>query len=262
MLIARADLALAEGGQSSPLVGEVVEGRFHLLEGDPFDGPVRSGDRRSLEEVRLLSPTEPTRTFAVLGGFFPADEPRPDVVPDPMLTPKIARPTAGPQGSIVHPSFVETVVSEAEMAVVIGREIRYASSEAALEAIWGYTCFNDVSAAEYFPQYYLAKGIDTFAAMGPWVRTDISPEQVRAGLEIVGRVNGQTKNSGNTRHFKHMPWDIVAYLSRFLTLSPGDVITLGTPPPPPQARPGDEIEVEVESIGVLTNHVVAEPTRA
>lgn len=238
--------------------GEVRDEELHLLKGEPFAQQVTTGERRPLAEVELLSPSEPFRSYAVLGGFFPADEERPSERPVPLFIPKVVGATSGQDGAVVFPRRAQSLVMEAEMALVIGARIHHGDLDEARAAIWGYTCYNDATAPEYFPDFWLSKGFDSFSSMGPWVRTDLSEEEIRDGLEITGRVNGVKGQSGNTRYYKYWPAELVAYLSDFVTLFPGDVITLGTPPPPPPAAVGDVLEIEVEGIGVLTNRVVAE----
>lgn len=238
--------------------GEVDGDTFHCLKGEPFSQQVRTGEQRELASLALLAPTDPFRTYAVLGGFFPAHEPVPDERPTPLFIPKTVSTTSGPGGVVAYPSSVDSVVLEAEMAVILGARVHRAGVDEARQAIWGYTCFNDVTAPQFFPQFWLSKGFDTFACMGPWVVTDLSDDDIRSGLEIIGRVNGEQVQSGNTRHYKYLPAELISYLSGFVTLFPGDVITLGTPPPPPEVRVGDAMEIEVEGIGVLQNHVVAE----
>jgi 2-keto-4-pentenoate hydratase/2-oxohepta-3-ene-1,7-dioic acid hydratase in catechol pathway len=232
--------------------GEVL----HLVGGERFGAPERTGESRRLGEVRLLAPVVPARTFAVLGGFV--DPGSGDTGPSqPVLCPKIAPTTSGDGGEIVFHRFLGSLAVEAEMALVIGRAVRSATPREAADAIWGYCCFNDVTAVEYFPQFWLAKGLETFASMGPWLRTDLSEERIREGLAIVARVNGATVQAGTTARYRFSPAQVVQHLSGFFTLRPGDVITLGTPPPPADVRPGDVVEIEVEEIGVLTNLVVS-----
>jgi 2-keto-4-pentenoate hydratase/2-oxohepta-3-ene-1,7-dioic acid hydratase in catechol pathway len=239
-----------------PTYCEVDGDVLHVLEGGPFAGARRTGERHPIEGVTLLAPVDPGRTFAVLGGFFdPGSEPAERG--QPVLCPKVVPTTSGDGGEVASPPFLESLAVEAEMALVVGRQVRSATPEEAAGAIWGFTCYNDVTAAQYFPQFWLAKGLETFASMGPWVRTDLTDDQIRHGLGIVARVNGATVQSGTTARYKFSPAEVVCYLSGFFTLHPGDVVTLGTPPPPADVRPGDVVEIEVEGIGVLTNHVVA-----
>lgn len=253
MRIARASV----GGH--PVLGEVDGGVLHVLAGQAFEPAGRTGEQHPLDQVALQSPVTPGRTFAVLGGFLEPGTPRDDRRGEPLLSPKMAPTTSGDGAEIVYPPFATSVLIEAEMAVVVGRPVRSASPAEAADAIWGYTCCNDVTAPQYFPQFYLAKSIDTFASMGPWVRTDLPAKDIRRGLAIVARVNGATVQSGSTAHYRFEPCEVVSYLSGFFSLLPGDVITLGTPPAPPEVHPGDLVEIEVEGIGVLTNRVVATP---
>ncbi len=204
---------------------------------------------------------QPRRMFAVLGGFFPAGEERPDPRPDPMFCPKLATPVAQDGESIAIPATVTSVVMEAEMAVVVGARVRHGDLDESREAIAGYTCCNDVTAPQHFPHFYLAKGIDGFGALGPAV-VAVEEAAIRDGLAITGRINGVAVQTGNTRHYRYLPAELISYLSQFFTLEPGDVITLGTPPPPPPVTVGDEVEVEVEGVGVLTNRMVAETADA
>lgn len=251
MRIARASV----GGV--PTLCEVEGESLHVLRGDPFGTTERTGEHHTLGEVPLLCPVDVGRTFAVLGGFVDPGADPPAARGEPALCPKVVPTTSGDGGRIVFAPSLDSVAIEAEMALVVGRHVRSASPEEAAAAIWGYTCFNDVTAVQYFPQFWVAKGLETFASMGPWVRTDLTEERIGRGLEIVARVNGATVQSGTTARYKFAPWEVVRYLSGLFTLCPGDVITLGTPPPPADVQPGDVVEIEVEEIGVLTNHVVA-----
>jgi 2-keto-4-pentenoate hydratase/2-oxohepta-3-ene-1,7-dioic acid hydratase in catechol pathway len=239
--------------------GQVDGDVFRPLDGDPLDGARPNGEERTLATVDLLAPTDPHRAFAVLGGFWPDGEDPPDPRPDPLLIPKIVTAVSGPDAEVFYPPFVKSISIEAELALVVGRTVHRADPDEAEEAIWGYTCFNDVTAMEFAPQFYLAKCLDTFASMGPWITTEVSTDDIKGGLAIEARVNGEPVQSGNTRRFKHLPCEVLSYISRFMTLERGDVITLGTPPPAADVVPGDVAEIEVEGVGVLTNHIVAEP---
>jgi 2-keto-4-pentenoate hydratase/2-oxohepta-3-ene-1,7-dioic acid hydratase in catechol pathway len=236
--------------------GEVVGNDLHLLEGNVFDAPRRSGRVVPLASATLLSPTQPRRILAILGGFV-------DLGGSPWTCGKMVSPVSGDHGVIEHPDFITDLAMEAEMAVVVGRTIHRGTREEAQDSIFGYTCFNDVTAPELmdersvrpFPDVFGAKSMDTFASMGPWVRTDLDDDAIAAGLEILCRVNGATVQQGNTKEYIHSPSAVVAHVSRSMPLHPGDVIALGTPYPYPLVAIGDVVEVEVEGIGVLTNHI-------
>jgi len=202
----------------------------------------------------------PGRVWVVLGGFVPPDDP---VVPPgtlPRLVPKAVRSISGDGGEIICPAGpAGPVCVEGELALVIGREVHAPSRAEAVAAIDGYTCFNDVTAMEQLArgEWSMAKSWDSFASMGPRV-TGLDEDAITAGLAIVTRVNGAEVQRGDTRYFKFSPPDIVQYLSSYVTLLPGDVISLGTPPPAAPVQPGDAVEIEVEQIGVLHNVVIAE----
>jgi len=207
----------------------------------------------------------PRSIWVVLGGFVLPDDP---VVPAgtlPRLVPKAVRAVSGDGGEIACPAAPAGVVCvEGELALVIGREVHAASRAEAAAAILGYTCFNDVTAMEQLArgEWSMAKSWDTFASMGPQVTTVLGEDQIKAGLAITTRVNGAEVQRGDTRYFKFLPADIVHYLSTYVTLFPGDVISLGTPPPAAPVQPGDAVEIEVEQVGVLHNVVVAAPPTA
>ena len=153
---------------------------------------------------------------------------------------------------------------EGELAVVIGRRARDVPAKRALDYVFGYTICNDVSARDHQMaegQYSRAKSFDTFSPLGPViVTTDEIPDPQT--LDIRTRVNGKVVQDSNTNDMVHGCADLVAYLSRFMTLEPGDVISTGTPEgvgfvrkPPILLTHGTVVEIEIEKIGVLRNRV-------
>jgi len=199
------------------------------------------------------------RIWVVLGGFLPevgASLP-PGTVP--RLVPKMVLGASGDGGLVVSPDGLEGGIAvEGELALVIGRELHKPSSAEAADAIRGYTCFNDATAMGLLAEgeWALSKSMDTFASIGPDVRSDLDDETVMAGLAIVTRVNGEERQRGTTALYKFPPSEVVRYLASHVTLRPDDVISLGTPPPPAAVVPGDEVEIEVEGVGVLHNTIV------
>jgi 2-keto-4-pentenoate hydratase/2-oxohepta-3-ene-1,7-dioic acid hydratase in catechol pathway len=249
--------------------GELEDGLFHPTSGDVFDGSAtRTGEAVPLEDLRLESPIEPNRILITMGGFMPADgSPLPPGAV-PWLLPKLASSTSGDHGTIVVPEYLtKPVWIEAELAIVIGRRLRSASEQEALAGILGFTCFNDVSAAEFLfddirapklkptSDIFRAKSIDTFSSMGPWIDSDLGPAAIEAGLAIMTRINGELRGGGNTRNQKFSMAAFVQAASAVTTLVPGDVIALGTPKPC-EAAAGDAVEVEIEGLGVLHNQLV------
>jgi acylpyruvate hydrolase len=163
-----------------------------------------------------------------------------------------------------HPDVTRECDYEAELAVVIGKEGRSIPEDRAWEHVAGYTIVNDVTARDLQradPQWTRAKGLDTFCPMGPCIVTkDRIPDP--HGLEIRCFVNGELRQSSNTRHLVFRVPELVSRLSQGLTLEPGDVISTGTPggvgaylDPPRFLKGGDEIRIELEGIGTLTNVV-------
>lgn len=173
----------------------------------------------------------------------------------------------GPHGPIEKPPIVTKLDWEAEIAVVVGRTMRDVPEDQALGYVAGYTLMNDVSAREFQfdvspPQTSFAKSMDGFCPMGPWLVTaDEIPDP--GHLELSCRVNGTLMQDGNTHDMIFPIPLILSYVSRYLTLEPGDVIATGTPDgvgafrkPPVFLQPGDRVEVACPAIGVLENAVV------
>ena len=164
-----------------------------------------------------------------------------------------------PGGTIVRPAGVERLDPEGEMALVIGRRARHVSEAEALAHVAGVTCFNDVSARDWQKrdvQWSRAKGSDTFAPFGPCIALGLDPRDLL--LEL--RVNGERRQSVRTSGMHFGPAHLVSFLSRHITLEPGDVIATGTPAGIAPIVPGDTVEVTVEGVGTLVNPVDEEPS--
>jgi len=200
------------------------------------------------------------RVWVVLGGFLPA--PGATLPPGtvPRLVPKMVLGVSGDGGRIVCPPDLEGGIAvEGELALVIGREVSRPTAGEAADAILGFTCFNDATGMALLGQgeWSLSKSIDSLASVGPEVNTDLDDKAVMAGLAITTRVNGEERQRGDTALYKFPPSEVVRYLATYVTLRPGDIISLGTPPPPAPVAPGDHVEIEVEGVGVLHNEIVS-----
>lgn len=158
---------------------------------------------------------------------------------------------------------------ECELAVIIGKGGRYIDAAHALEHVAGYTCFNDISIRDWqrhTTQFIPGKNFPRTGALGPWMVTaDQIPDPHR--LAIKTRLNGQVMQDANTDQLIFRVPELIAYISSFTTIAPGDIIATGTPSgvgfarnPPVFMKPGDVVEVEVEGIGVLRNQIEAEPS--
>jgi 2-keto-4-pentenoate hydratase/2-oxohepta-3-ene-1,7-dioic acid hydratase in catechol pathway len=147
---------------------------------------------------------------------------------------------------------------------VVGRQLRKASPDEARDAIFGWSVFNDMTAPEYGASGFWAvgKSIDGFTSWGPWIRRDLSEPRVMEGLAITAAINGTQVQSGNTAYFCFLPSEMLSHISHRITLFPGDVVALGTPPPPPEVGVGDRVVCEVEEVGRLHNYIVADADEA
>jgi len=193
--------------------------------------------------------------------------PRTEVPPSPMWFSKAHTALIGAGGAIVHDSrFTKALDYEGEFAVVIGDRCRQVEAERALDHVFGYTILNDITARDVQhgrKQWFTGKSADTYAPCGPWVvtRDEIADPQQ---LNLRTTVNGEVRQSVNTRDMIFGVRALIADISRGMTLEPGDLIATGTPvgvawgmDPPRYLGPGDEIVVEIEKIGRLWNRVIA-----
>ncbi len=184
----------------------------------------------------------------------------------PRIFAKFSSSVVGPGGVIHKPKLVQKLDYEAELAVVLGRRARDVPESEAMRVIAGYTLVNDVSARELQfdispPQTSFAKGMDGFCPMGPCLATIDEFDDPHA-LQLRCWVNDEMVQDGNTRDMTFFVPFLVSYLSRYLTLEPGDVIATGTPPgvgafrkPPVYLKIGDRVRIEVPGIGSIENPV-------
>ena len=255
------------------LPGRPASLRRALEEGIPPLPPGREGIDPAhcvpLREVRLAAPIpEPSKILCVgLNYRDHAAEQNKPLPERPLIFCKVPSAVTAPEEAIRLPDpGLETFVDpEAELAVVIGRRASRISVEQSHEYVAGYTCLNDVSGRDTQKaerQWVRAKGFDTFAPLGPWI---VTPGEIPdpGTLDVIGRVNGEVRQRSNTRNLIFDVPFLIAYLSRSMTLLPGDVIATGTPggvgvhrKPPVRLRAGDTVEVEIPGIGILKNRVL------
>jgi 2-keto-4-pentenoate hydratase/2-oxohepta-3-ene-1,7-dioic acid hydratase in catechol pathway len=247
---------------SDPLYG-VVDGEpgseeITVINGDPFfNGVERTHVKHKLEDVRLLAPIIPRSKVIGVGRNFAehAAELGNEVPQHPLLFLKPNTAVIGPNDPIVLPEFSEEISFEAELCVVIGRICKDVPEERAEDVIFGYTCGNDLTARVVQKtdlQWARAKGFDTSAPLGPWIETELDPDD----LAVQARLNGELRQDGNTTQMIRGVRELVSIVSQAFTLLPGDVIMTGTPAGVGLVSEGDRIEVEVEGIGRLSNPVV------
>ena len=234
-----------------------LEGEFvRPLRGTFFEDPVPTGEEIPIGDVRLLAPVLPSKVVAVGKNYsLHAEEMGGEVPEEPVLFIKPSTAVIGPGDPIPCPALSDRVEHEAELAVVVGRLARRVSIEDAGRFLLGYACANDVTARDLQrrdEQWTRSKSFDGFCPLGPWVETEFDPSD--AAVEC--RVNGETRQAGRTSQMVVGPAELLSFITRVMTLLPGDVVLTGTPAGVGPLRPGDEVEVEIEGIGTLKNDVV------
>jgi 2-keto-4-pentenoate hydratase/2-oxohepta-3-ene-1,7-dioic acid hydratase in catechol pathway len=245
-----------------------VSARNGLIEGEnvveisgPPWGPWSRGSRSlRLTDVRLLAPVEPSKIVCIGRNYAAhAAELGNDVPKEPLMFLKPPSSIVGPEEAIVLTKYSRRVDHEGELALVIGRRCSHLrDTDDALSFLTGYTCLNDVTARDLQNtdvQFTRAKGFDTFCAVGPHIETALDPSNVL----VETHVNGARRQSGLTSLMTYPPAFLVRWISRMMTLLPGDVIATGTPAGVGPLVAGDTVEVSVAGIGVLRNPVRAAP---
>ena len=229
---------------------------IQAITGAPFRAIKLSGERYSLDEVRLLSPCLPSKIVALGLNYrrhaVEISQPIPDA---PLIFLKPSTAVIGPEDNIVYPPSSARVDYEGELGVVIKKKAWRVSLEDSLSYVLGYTCFNDVTARDlqsHDGQWTRAKGFDTFAAIGPWIETEVDPGKV----PVETWLNGELKQWGNTGDLIFSVPEQISFISQVMTLLPGDVIATGTPEGIGPMSPGDTVEIKIAPIGTLKNHVV------
>ncbi|MDN5914827.1 MAG: fumarylacetoacetate hydrolase family protein [Pseudonocardia sp.] len=210
-----------------------------------------------LDEVRLLAPCEP-RTIVCVGSNYAcqvAEKGRPHPV-EPALFLKAPNAVVGPEEPVLHPREVRRLEYEGELAVVIGRTARDVPEDDALRYVYGLTCANDVTADDWRGdgQWTRAKSADTFCPLGPWIETDLG-ERGYAGRSLTTSIGDRTVQRSDTGQMIFSVPRILAHVTRWITLRPGDVVLTGSPAGVGPMAPGDRVTVEIDGIGRLTNPV-------
>jgi len=236
--------------------GKVLsDGTIQVLTGTPFESYALTSESLSLSEVRLLAPSRPTKIVAL--GLNYRDHAREvglKLPEEPLLFMKPSTAVIGPGDPIVIPSISKRVDYEGELGIVIGKQVKHVSEDEAETAIAGFICFNDVTARDLQykdKQWTRAKSFDTFAPMGPWLVAGLDPSDLALKTEL----NGKVVQSTTTAQLIFPVKQIIAFISRVMTLLPGDVIATGTTSGIGPMKPGDRVTVTIEGIGSLTNPV-------
>lgn len=243
-------LALAQG----PTWGVIAGDDVRLLAGNPTTGSwTETRDVVPLAGSTLLAPATPSKILAVGRNYRSHLHGRP--APErPELFFKPPSAIVGPDEAIVLPPDAENTHCEGELVVVMGRQARNVSVEAALDYVFGYTCGNDVSTRDWQNhdlQWWRAKGCDTYAPVGPWIATGLDPR----AETLTTRLGAEVVQQGPLSDLLFDVPTVISFASRYLTLEPGDLIYTGTPGSTRAMQSGEIVTVEVSGIGALSNPV-------
>jgi len=235
----------------------IVEGdKVRRISGDLFGKWKTTDQVLPLGEVKILVPSaNPSKVLALAGNYRDhlGDRPAPET-PEPFI--KLPSCLQRHEGDVVQPADHEPVHYEAEVVIVIGKRAKNVPESKALDYVLGITCGNDISARYWQKndvQWWRAKASDTFGPVGPYIASGLDYGK----LDMELRVNGEVKQKTNTKNMIHSIRQTVSFISRYVTLEPGDLIFTGTPGKTQPMKPGDVVEVEIEGVGVLRNQIVS-----
>ena len=226
--------------------GSVRDDVVTILTGELFEGATETKEKISLKDVKLLPPIVPPKIIGIGLNYKKHIEESPFGTPEvPMIFLKAPTSIIGPLDPIILPDS-KKVDYEGELGIVIGKRAKDVKESEALSYVFGCTIVNDVSARDYHQQdksFARSKGVDTFCPFGPYIVTGLSP------------LNGKTVQSSYTNDLLFKVPQLISFVSKFMTLMPGDLMATGTPAGVGPMKKGDVIEVEVEGIGVLKTFV-------
>jgi 2-keto-4-pentenoate hydratase/2-oxohepta-3-ene-1,7-dioic acid hydratase in catechol pathway len=241
---------------AEPRFGIVDGPELVVLKGHPLvAGYQTTGERIPLKDVKLLAPTIPSKIVCIGKNFADhAAEIGEEITDEPLIFLKPSSSIIGHGDAIVIPPQSKQVELEAELCLVIGKLAKNVSEDKALDYLWGVTIANDVTARDLQfgdGQWARSKGFDTFCPLGPWVETEFVPD----GQIIESRINGEVRQNVAISEMVHKIPAIISYVSRNMSLLPGDIILTGSPAGISVINTGDMIECEIEGIGILSNPV-------
>ncbi|WP_409290267.1 fumarylacetoacetate hydrolase family protein [Peribacillus sp. SCS-37] len=241
---------------SSNHTGIFEEGTIREITGDIFGKWDYTGQTFSEKEVKLLAPLEPNQIIGIGANYVSKVEDIPEQLPEiPVFFFKPTSSVVGPEEEIVIPEGIGQVKFESELAIVIGKEAKDVPEADVLDYVFGYTVGNDVTAPQFFHQdghWTIGKSFDTFTPLGPFIETELDPFKVK----VEARLNGAEKQNSATELMIIPIRRMVSYLTKVMTLKPGDVILTGSPVGAELVGTGDVIECEIKEIGNLRNTFV------
>lgn len=251
--------ATAQDG--TPMFGVIDEGDFHPRQSLGSD--ISAGAQISLSKLTLLPPVKPRKFIGLWNNYKAAAEKGGMAHPThPLYFFKSDSSLSGPGAEVVLPAAAGRVVFEGELGIVIGKTCKNISADQARDAIFGYTCVNDITSLDVlnadpsFPQWTRAKSFDGFGVVGPVVDTSVSWQD----LTVKTLVNGRERQSYETADMIIPPAEIVSLLSKDMTLNPGDLIACGTSLGARPIKAGMNVEVVIEGIGAVSVSMTSPPS--
>ena len=246
---------IAASGQ--PVYAHVDGDHAQPVERTPFGEWADHGEPLALDAVQWLPPVQPSKVIALWKNFHALAAKQQQTIPEePLYALRAPSSLAAHQQAVVKPaSYDGAVFYEGELALVVGRTMRSVPPEAVREHLLGCTIANDVTAMELigrdpsFAQWSRSKSYDTFGVLGPWIDTAFDWQ----GAHVRTRVNGRERQNYPLSDMIFEPLTLLSRLSHDMTLLPGDVVLCGTSVGSLPMRPGSELEVEIDGLGVLAN---------
>ena len=264
------DLGAADASLPKDLKGLIAAGSSALASVKAAAGKVPASAKLGLDTVKAALPIWPSGKIVCVGLNYAlhAKEGGHAIPTYPSFFLRVPTSLVAAGAPVIRPKCSVQLDYECELAIVIGKRGRHIAEAAALDHVFGYTLFNDVSVRDFqrkTSQWTPGKNFDGTGPLGPWIVTADELPAGASGLRITTRVNGEIMQDSNTSDMIFSTARTIALLSEFMTLEPGDIIATGTPSgvaharkPPPWMKAGDRVEVEVEGIGVLTNPIADE----
>ena len=264
------DLAAADSTLPKDLAALIAAGAAALDKAKAAGAKAPASARLPLASLKAALPIARPSKFICVGLNYAlhAKEGGHPIPTYPSFFLRVPTSLTAPGAPVLRPKNSIQLDYECELTIVIGKGGRHIPEAKALTHVFGYTLFNDVSVRDFqrkTTQWMPGKNFDSTGPLGPWVVTADELPPGASGLRITTRVNGETMQDSNTSDMIFSTANIIATLSEFMTLEPGDVIATGTPSgvaharkPPAWMKAGDTVEVEVEGIGVLSNPVIDE----
>ena len=239
--------------------GLVDATEIQVISGSFWDQYEVSGKKHRISETRFLPPVIPTKIVCVGQNYLGHIEELGAPVPkEPIIFLKPPSCLIGHEHPIIYTRDAERIDYEGELAIVIKHRMKSVNESDTLNYVLGYSCFNDVTERNMVAKnpflLSLSKGFDSFGPCGPWIVTDLNPNN----LMLKTCLNGEVKQQDNTKNCVFSVQQVLSFISKYMTLFPGDIVITGTPRGIAPMKSGDTVEVEIEGIGTLRNTVQAE----